>query len=102
MIRVNDKLEVEWQEGMTVVVLLERCHFTSPKIAVFVDQEFVHRDLYETYPIADGAEVRVLHLIGGHRAASDQRQVAAGRRERCPQFMSNRGQKFRSKSLVLY
>jgi thiamine biosynthesis protein ThiS len=65
MIRVNDKLDVEWQENMTVVLLLERCRFTSPKIAVFVDQKFVHRDLYQTYPVADGAEVRVLHLIGG-------------------------------------
>ena len=65
MIRVNDKLDVEWQEGMTIVLLLQRCGFTSPKIAVFVDQQFVDRDLYETYPVADGAEVRVLHLIGG-------------------------------------
>ena len=65
MIRVNDKLDVEWQENMTIVLLLERCGFTSPKLAVFVDGQFVHRDLYESYPVADGAEVRVLHLIGG-------------------------------------
>jgi thiamine biosynthesis protein ThiS len=65
VIRVNDKLDVEWQEGMTVVLLLEACGYTSPKLAVFVDRQFVHRDLYDTYPVADGAEVRVLHLIGG-------------------------------------
>ena len=65
MIRVNDKFDVEWQEDMTVVLLLERCGFTSPKLAVFVEGQFVHRDQYETYPVQDGAQVRVLHLIGG-------------------------------------
>ena len=65
MIRVNDKLDVEWQEGMNVALVLEACRFTSPKIAVFVDGELVRRDLYETYPVKDGAEVKVLHLIGG-------------------------------------
>jgi len=65
MIRVNDKLDIEWQEGMTVARLLEACRFTSLKIAVFVDGELVHRDLYASYPVEDGAEVKVLHLIGG-------------------------------------
>ena len=65
MILVNDREEIPWQEGMTVTKLLEACHYTSPKIAVFVDGELVHRDLYETYPVKDGAEVKVLHLIGG-------------------------------------
>ena len=37
MIRVNDRDEIEWQEGMTVARLLEVCRFTSPKIAVFVN-----------------------------------------------------------------
>jgi len=65
MIRVNDKLDVEWQEGMNVALVLEACRFTSPKIAVFVDGEFVRPPFYETYQIQDGADVRVLHLIAG-------------------------------------
>jgi thiamine biosynthesis protein ThiS len=65
VIRVNDQDQIEWQEGMTVRRLLEVCHFTSPQIAVFVDDEFVHRQLYDVRPVEDGAEVRVLHLIGG-------------------------------------
>ncbi len=65
MIRVNDRDEVEWQEGMTVTRLLEACHWTSPKIAVFVDGEWVRREAYDTHRIEDGAQVRVLHLIGG-------------------------------------
>jgi len=65
MIRVNDRDKVEWQEGMTVTRLLEACHFTAPKIAVFVNGELIRREVYETYQIEDGSDVKVLHLIGG-------------------------------------
>jgi thiamine biosynthesis protein ThiS len=65
MIRVNDRDEIEWQEGMTVSLLLEACHFTAPKIAVFVNGELVRREAYEAYPIEDNSEVKVLHLLGG-------------------------------------
>ena len=65
MIRVNDKLDVAWERGMTVARLLEVCRFTSPKIAVFVDGALVRREQYESCPVADGTEVKVLHLIGG-------------------------------------
>jgi thiamine biosynthesis protein ThiS len=65
VIRVNDRDEILWEEGMTVARLLAVCRFTSPKIAVFVDGELVRRPEYERRPVEDGAEVRVLHLIGG-------------------------------------
>jgi len=65
MIRVNDRDEIAWQEGMTVALLLEVCRFTSPKIAVFVEDELVRREDYAQHPVPDGATVKVLHLIGG-------------------------------------
>ena len=65
MIRVNDRDEIPWQEGMNVVMLLRLCRFTSPKIAVYVNGQFIRREQYEHYAIPDGAEVRVLHLLGG-------------------------------------
>jgi len=65
MIRVNDRDEIEWQEGMTVTRLLEVCRFTSPKIAVFVDGTLIRREGYPACQIDDGAQVKVLHLIGG-------------------------------------
>lgn len=65
MIRVNDRDEIAWERGMTVTRLLEKCHFTSPKIAVFVNGELVRRPEYDRWLIEDGAQVRVLHLIGG-------------------------------------
>ena len=65
MIRINDRDEIEWQEGMTVAHLLQVCRFTSPKIADFVQGELVRREDYAQYPVPDGADVKVLHLIGG-------------------------------------
>jgi thiamine biosynthesis protein ThiS len=65
MILVNDREEIPWHKGMTVTDLLEACHYTSPRIAVFVDGEFVRPPFYDTYRIGDGASVRVMHLIAG-------------------------------------
>lgn len=65
MIRVNDKFEVEWEEGMTVTVLLERLKFSFPLIIVSVDGEMVPKGEYDTQQISDNAEVRVLHMTAG-------------------------------------
>ena len=65
MIRVNQRTDVEWEEGMTVSDLLERLNFTFPHIIVKVNDELVRREAYDTRAIPDGADVRVIHLIAG-------------------------------------
>ncbi|MFO7741878.1 MAG: sulfur carrier protein ThiS [Anaerolineae bacterium] len=65
MIRVNNRTDVQWEEGMTVSTLLERLNYTFPHIIVKVDGELVRRDDYDTRTIPDGADVRVIHLIAG-------------------------------------
>ncbi|HID89666.1 MAG TPA: sulfur carrier protein ThiS [Anaerolineae bacterium] len=65
MIRVNDRDEIEWEEGMTVSDLLERMRYTFPHIIVKVNGEVIPREEYETHAIPDGADVRVIHLIAG-------------------------------------
>jgi thiamine biosynthesis protein ThiS len=66
MIRINNgKFEIEWEEGMTVDLLLERCKFTFDMIVVKVNGKVIPRDEYKTYEIKDGDEVGVIHLIAG-------------------------------------
>nr|HID13908.1 sulfur carrier protein ThiS [Anaerolineae bacterium] len=65
MIRVNNRDEVEWEEGMTVSALLERFRYTFPHIIVSINGEVVSREEYPTRTIPDGADVRVIHLIAG-------------------------------------
>lgn len=65
MIRVNDKFDVEWREGMTVEGVLTACGFTYPLVVVSVNGQIVPRDAYRTFPVEDNADVRVLHLVAG-------------------------------------
>jgi sulfur carrier protein len=65
MIRVNDRDEIAWEEGLTVSALLERFRYTFPHIIVKIDGEVVRRGKYPTRAIPDGADVWVIHLIAG-------------------------------------
>ena len=70
MIRVNNKFDVEWREGMTVNSILEILKFTFPTIIVSVNGKVVPRSEYgtttaESLAIEDNDEVKVIHLIAG-------------------------------------
>ncbi|HDQ73014.1 MAG TPA: sulfur carrier protein ThiS [Chloroflexi bacterium] len=65
MIRVNNRDDVEWREGMTVSDILEQFRYTYPHLVVKVDGTVVQEAAYDTYAIPDGADVRVIHLIAG-------------------------------------
>ena len=65
MIRVNNKFDVEWQEGMTVNSLLEILKFTFPMIVVSVNGKVVPKSEYGTTAIEDNDQVRVIHLVAG-------------------------------------
>ena len=65
MIRVNNKFDVEWQDGMTVNSILEVLKFTFPMIIVSVNGKVVPRSEYGTMRIEDNAEVKVIHLVAG-------------------------------------
>lgn len=65
MIRVNDKFEVEWQEGMTVARLLDRLKFSYPLVIVSIDGVLVAKDEYATRQVSSGAQVKVLHMTAG-------------------------------------
>jgi len=65
VIRVNDRDEIEWEEGLTVSDLLERLRYTFPHIIVKINGEVVPREKYSTRTIPDGTDVRVIHLIAG-------------------------------------
>ncbi len=65
MIRVNNRDEIEWQEGLTVSGLLELFRYTFPDIIVKINGELIRREEYPTRTIPDGADVRVIHMIAG-------------------------------------
>jgi sulfur carrier protein len=65
MIRVNDKFDIEWQEGITVNSILEVLKFTFPMIIVSVNGKVIPKSKYEMATIEDNDEVKVIHLIAG-------------------------------------
>jgi sulfur carrier protein len=65
MIRVNNRNDMEWEEGLTVSGLLERLRYSFPHIIVKVNGEVVPPEEFPTRTIPDGADVRVIHLIAG-------------------------------------
>ena len=65
MIRVNNRDETAWEEGLTVSVLLQRFRYTFPHIIVKIDGQTIPPEEYPTRIIPDGANVQVIHLIAG-------------------------------------
>ena len=65
MILVNNRDEVEWEDGLTVSALLERFRYTFPHIIVKIDGEVIPPAEYPARTIPDGADVWVIHLIAG-------------------------------------
>ncbi|MGD2105364.1 MAG: sulfur carrier protein ThiS [Anaerolineae bacterium] len=65
VIRVNDRHDVRWREGLTVSDLLERMGYSYHQIIVKVNGELVQKESHDTYTIPDGADVKAIHLIAG-------------------------------------
>ena len=65
MIRVNDKFDIEWHEGMTVNSILEVLKFTFPTIIVSVNGKVVPKSEFGATRIEDNDKVKVIHLIAG-------------------------------------
>jgi len=65
MILVNNRDELEWENGLTVAALLERFRYTFPLVIVKIDGEVVPREQYPARTIPDGANVQVIYLIAG-------------------------------------
>jgi len=65
MIRVNDRFEIEWHEGMTVEDVLSACGFTYPMVVVSVNGHVVAREAYAEFTVEERDEIRALHLVAG-------------------------------------
>jgi sulfur carrier protein len=65
MIRVNDKWEVPWREGMTLTDVMAACGFTHRHVVVSINGRTVPATQLEDHAVADGDQVQVIHIVGG-------------------------------------
>lgn len=64
MITVNGH-KIDWREGMTIRDILNTMRYTFRMLVIKVDGKLVPKTDYDTFTVADGAEVHVIHLISG-------------------------------------
>ncbi|MFT6254514.1 MAG: sulfur carrier protein [Granulosicoccus sp.] len=64
MISLNDE-KIEFEESLSVILLLERQGFQGDKIALAINGSFVPRSQYAETNINDGDEVDVIQAVGG-------------------------------------
>ncbi len=65
MIRVNNRDEVAWEEGLTVARLLERFNYIHPHLVIRVNGVVVPDEEFESRLVPEDSEVWVIHLIAG-------------------------------------
>ena len=64
MIKVNGR-DFEWEQDMTVEVLLGKKGYIFPKIIVKINGELIKKEDYDTKAIRDEDNVQVIHLLAG-------------------------------------
>ena len=65
MITVNKHHTLPWHTEMTVRDVLTAMRYTFPHIIVIINGAVVRHDAYDTTPVPDNADVRVVHMIAG-------------------------------------
>ncbi len=65
MVRVNDRWDVPWHEGMTVGDVLAACNFSHHYVAVSINGVLVPPAQHDAQPVVDGDQIQVIHIIGG-------------------------------------
>jgi len=64
VIKVNGR-DREWEQNLTVELLLKRCKYTFPLIMVKINGKYVPKEKYKDAMIMDNDDVQVIHSIAG-------------------------------------
>ena len=65
MIIVNQRDQLDWREGLTVRDVMNAMKWDYVLIVVTVNGEHVDQDDYDTFPVPDNADVRIIHIAHG-------------------------------------
>lgn len=65
MIMVNQRDRIDWCEGQTVRDVMNAMKWNYVLIVVTVNGEHVDQDDYDTFPVPDNADVRIIHIAHG-------------------------------------
>ncbi|MDD3045059.1 MAG: sulfur carrier protein ThiS [Candidatus Delongbacteria bacterium] len=57
--------EIDWNGNMTVRNVLDRMKYSFRMLVIKVNGTIVKREDWETFPVPEGADVKVIHLMSG-------------------------------------
>ncbi len=63
-ITVNEN-SLNWEENMTINIILKRMNYTFRMLVVKVDGQLIKKNEYESTIVQPNADVKVIHLISG-------------------------------------
>lgn len=65
MITVNNRDKLNWEEDLTIRDILQKMNYDYSLISVYLNEEYVPAEEYETKKIPDDSSVQVIHLAHG-------------------------------------
>ncbi len=65
MITVNNRDRLSWQSGMTVKDVLKKMNYDYSLISVYINDEYIAQEEYNSYKIPDNASIQIIHLAHG-------------------------------------
>lgn len=57
--------EIDWNDKMTVRNVLDMMKYSFRMLVIKVNGTIVKREDWETFPVPEGADVKVIHLMSG-------------------------------------
>jgi len=64
MIKVNGR-DKEWEENLTIELLLEKCKYTLPLIMVKINGEYISKGKHKNTFVIDNDDIQVIHSMAG-------------------------------------
>ena len=64
MIKLNGR-DREWEEDLTVELLLKKCKYTFPLVMVKINDKYIPKEKYKDTLIMDNDDVQAIHSIAG-------------------------------------
>ena len=65
MITVNNRDKLNWEQGLTIRDVLLKMNYDYSLISVYLNEEYVPSEEYDTKKIPDDSSVQIIHLAHG-------------------------------------
>jgi len=65
MITINNRDKLNWQQDLTIKDILKKMKYDYSLISIYLNEEYVPPEEYESRRIPDDSSVQIIHLAHG-------------------------------------